>query len=89
MEGENTSIFGKEHSYVHEMHHSNSQSYLQTYDQERSKYFKALDAIPQAPEHLDSGNTRDENKNTEALPDNKSENGSQRKTRRRSGRQNK
>ena len=53
MEGKNTSIFGKEHSYVHELHHSNNDTYMKAYEEEHKKYFKELDAIPQAPEHLE------------------------------------
>ena len=46
LEGENSAIFGNEHSYVHELHHSNNQNYLQAYQDERAKYFKELEAIP-------------------------------------------
>ena len=46
MEAENSSIFGQEHSYVHELHHSNNNEYLQDYNDDRSKYFKAIEAIP-------------------------------------------
>ena len=48
MEGENESIFGQEHSYVHQLHHSNNNEYLQDYKIEHSKYFNVLDAIPVA-----------------------------------------
>ena len=46
MEGEDSSIFGQEHSFVHELHHSASQRYLQAYSDDYSKYFDALNAIP-------------------------------------------
>ena len=46
MEGENASIFGKEHSYVHDLHHSNNSEYLQDYQIEHNKYFNVLNAIP-------------------------------------------
>ena len=46
LEGSNRDIFGKEHSYLHELHHSNNQAYLQAYDIEHSKYFDALESIP-------------------------------------------
>lgn len=47
MESENTAIFGQEHTFVHELHHSSSQEYIQNYNEERSKYFSALEAIPE------------------------------------------
>ena len=46
LEGENSAIFGNEHSYVHELHHSNNEGYLQAYDQGRARYFAELDSIP-------------------------------------------
>jgi len=46
MEGEDSSIFGQEHSFVHELHHSASQRYMQAYSDDYSKYFDALNAIP-------------------------------------------
>ena len=46
MEGEDSSIFGQEHSYVHELHHSASQNYMQAYNYDYSKYFDSLNAIP-------------------------------------------
>ena len=51
MEGEDTSIFGQEHSFVHELHHSASQRYMQAYSDDYSKYFDALNAIPAIEEH--------------------------------------
>ena len=53
MEGENTSIFGKEHSYVHELHHSNNARYLDAYDLAHDRYFNALNAIPAVEEIFD------------------------------------
>ena len=50
MEGEDDSIFGQEHSFVHELHHSATQEYLQNYNDDHSKYFKALAAIPETKE---------------------------------------
>ena len=46
MESEDSSIFGQEHSYVHELHHSASQNYMQDYSYDYSKYFDSLNAIP-------------------------------------------
>jgi phosphate:Na+ symporter len=46
LEGEKREIFGNEHSYLHELHHSNNTGYLNAYDEAHSKYFSALDAIP-------------------------------------------
>ena len=46
LEGENSAIFGNEHSYVHELHHSNNAAYLQDYEDGRTKYFAELDSIP-------------------------------------------
>ena len=45
---ENDNIFGNEHSYIHELHHSNDETYLQDYDVEHSKYFKELEQLPPA-----------------------------------------
>ena len=53
MEGEDTSIFGQEHSFVHELHHSASQRYLQAYSDDYSKYFDALNAIPAIEEQTE------------------------------------
>ena len=46
MESKNADIFGNEHSYVHELHHSNNDRYLKAYERDRTKYIDALDAIP-------------------------------------------
>jgi len=46
MEGDNTEIFGKEHSYVHDLHHSNDSQYTRYYSEDRDKYFRALESIP-------------------------------------------
>ena len=46
LEGTNKDIFGKEHSYVHELHHSNNQEYMQAYQEDYDKYFTALNADP-------------------------------------------
>ena len=48
MERDNREIFGKEHSYVHELHLSNNERYLSNYQKDRDKYFNALEAIPAA-----------------------------------------
>jgi phosphate:Na+ symporter len=52
IEGDRTDIFGREHSYVHELHHSNDHEYMQSYADDFSRYFKALDAIPSVPDHV-------------------------------------
>lgn len=71
MEGEDSSIFGQEHSFVHELHHSASQKYMQTYNDDYSRYFDALKAIPAiedpfenepAPENNKSENNKEKNK---------------------------
>ena len=71
MEGEDSSIFGQEHSFVHELHHSASQKYMQTYSDDYSRYFDALKAIPAiedpfenepAPENNKSENNKEKNK---------------------------
>ena len=46
MEGEDSSIFGQEHTFVHELHHSSSDEYIREYNSNRSKYFDVLTAIP-------------------------------------------
>ena len=46
IEGDIKDIFGREHSYVHELHHSNDHNYMQNYADDYSRYFRALDAIP-------------------------------------------
>lgn len=45
MEGSNKDIFGNEHSYVHELHHSNNPEYMRTYQEDHDKYFSALTAV--------------------------------------------
>lgn len=50
IEGDRKDIFGREHSYVHELHHSNDHKYMQNYADDYSRYFKALDAIPSVPD---------------------------------------
>jgi phosphate:Na+ symporter len=54
MEAEDTSIFGQEHSFVHELHHSSSSKYLQAYSDDYSKYFNALEAIPATEDIISS-----------------------------------
>ena len=53
MEADNAEIFGKEHSYVHELHHSNNAVYLKAYEEDHDKYFKALDSIPKVKRPAD------------------------------------
>ena len=53
MESDNTEIFGKEHSYVHDMHHSDNAEYARNYDKDHSKYFEALSAIPQVSKPIE------------------------------------
>ena len=47
MERDNTEIFGKEHSYVHDMHHSENAEYTRNYNRDHDKYFEALNAVPE------------------------------------------
>ena len=49
MEGVNTSIFGQEHTFIHDLHHSSTEEYTENYNSEHIKYFKALEAIPAIP----------------------------------------
>ncbi len=53
MERDNTEIFGKEHSYVHDMHHSNNADYTRRYDKEHDKYFEALSKIPRSTKPIE------------------------------------
>lgn len=53
MERENTAIFGQEHSFVHELHHSSTDEYIQDYDNDRSKYFDVLKEIPPVKEVIE------------------------------------
>lgn len=46
LEGDNSSIFGREHSYVHDLHHSNDEEYTRVYQEDYDKYFNALQEIP-------------------------------------------
>ncbi len=48
LEGEKSEIFGKEHSYLHELHHSNNMDYMNAYAEAYSRYFDPLNAIPAA-----------------------------------------
>ena len=54
MEGEDSSIFGQEHSFVHELHHSASDRYLKAYSDDYSKYFDELKAIPAIADPLEN-----------------------------------
>ena len=45
LEGENKDIFGNEHSYVHELHHSNNEEYMLKYQENYDRYFNSLNAI--------------------------------------------
>lgn len=46
LEGDNSSIFGREHSYLHDLHHSNDEEYTRVYQEDYDKYFNALQEIP-------------------------------------------
>ena len=46
LETEIPEIFGHEHSYVHDIHHSNNESYTKTYQADHEKYFGALELVP-------------------------------------------
>jgi phosphate:Na+ symporter len=46
LEGEKPEIFGQEHSYLHDLHHSNNENYLAAYEHDREKYFSRLADIP-------------------------------------------
>ena len=48
LERNNSRIFGQEHSYVHELHHSNNETYTRDYEDNRNKYIKALEDMPVA-----------------------------------------
>lgn len=52
LERDNSEIFGREHSYVHELHISNDEEYANNYDNNHEKYFDALEAIPIRSESL-------------------------------------
>ena len=45
MEGSNHDIFGNEHSYVHELHHSNNPEYMRNYQEDYDKYFNRVNAV--------------------------------------------
>ena len=45
LEGSNRDIFGKEHSYVHELHHSNNPNYMKAYQDDYEKYFGKLSKV--------------------------------------------
>ena len=68
LERDNSEIFGKEHSYVHELHVSNDAEYKNNYNSNHAKYFDALEAIPVSsaaivnPNYDDSEPKKDEDK---------------------------
>ena len=39
-------IMGKEHEYIHNLHHSNNQEYLHEFNEKKDKYFTLLEQIP-------------------------------------------
>ncbi len=45
LEWENQDIFGNEHSYVHELHHSNDENYMRAYQENYDRYFSLLNAV--------------------------------------------
>jgi phosphate:Na+ symporter len=45
LEGSNKDIFGNEHSYVHDLHHSNDADYMASYQRNYDKYFNALGKV--------------------------------------------
>ena len=45
LEGSNRDILGQEHSYVHNLHHSNNINYMSTYRSDYDKYFNKLNAV--------------------------------------------
>lgn len=46
LEKDNADIFGNEHSYVHDLHHSNDKDYMTMYQDNYDKYFGSLERIP-------------------------------------------
>jgi phosphate:Na+ symporter len=46
LERDNHEIFGKEHSYLHELHVSNNEDYQTYYQNNYNRYFNALSEIP-------------------------------------------
>ncbi|MBE6041746.1 MAG: Na/Pi cotransporter family protein [Clostridiales bacterium] len=46
MENDNAAIFGHEHTFVHDLHHSNNADYLNAYQRNYDKYFGSLEEIP-------------------------------------------
>lgn len=46
LEKDNSEIFGNEHSYVHDLHHSNNEEYMLMYQADYGKYFGELERIP-------------------------------------------
>ena len=60
MESEDASIFGNEHSYIHELHHSSTDEYISDYNSKHDKFFKALDAIPVIPEPQEDAPAEDD-----------------------------
>jgi phosphate:Na+ symporter len=46
LENDNSSIFGREHTFVHDLHHSNDERYMRMYEEEYEKYFGALENVP-------------------------------------------
>ncbi|MBQ3291452.1 MAG: Na/Pi cotransporter family protein [Mogibacterium sp.] len=46
LERDNSEIFGNEHTYVHDLHHSNNEDYMRKYQDDYDKYFGSLERIP-------------------------------------------
>ena len=60
LEKENSAIFGHEHTYVHDLHHSNDDKYMKTYQEDYDRYFGRLEDIPVSNKITDaSGSTAD------------------------------
>lgn len=70
LERDNKEIFGKEHSYVHDLHVSNDDVYKSNYNSNHDKYFDAIEAIPVDPaETGEAANVAEPSEATDLIDD--------------------
>ena len=52
-------IIGKEHEYLHTLHHSNDQKYLKEFRAKKDKYFSLLNEVPEDKQGADTNTDTD------------------------------
>lgn len=69
IELEEKSIIGREHEYIHQLHHSNDATFQEGYQQNREKYFTRLFAIPTLRAEMEDMDTTENTAYNTAVPE--------------------